>query len=86
MPGRPKRNINTMKAAQQNILIFSAFMLIAVAGIFYGNAIESDHGFLRVWQSQNILLLLLGVPFLFSNPRQGFPIFSNKAFQTTKDC
>lgn len=58
-----------------NLIIYFLFMLIAVAGIFYGNAIKSNHSFLRVWDFQNILILLLGVPFLFFQSKADLPNF-----------
>jgi len=50
-------------------------MLIAVIGIFYGNAIKSNFSFVRIWEYQNILMLLLGVPFLFLQNRVNLPDF-----------
>jgi hypothetical protein len=50
-------------------------MLIAVIGIFYGNAIKSNHSFLRIWNYENILFLLLGIPFLFLQSKVNLPNF-----------
>ena len=44
-------------------------------GIFYGNAIKSNFSFLRIWELQNILILLLGVPFLFLQSNVNLPNF-----------
>jgi hypothetical protein len=53
-------------------------MLIAVAGIIFGNAIKSNFSFLRIWQYQNILFLLLGIPFLFLQSKVNLPDFLEK--------
>ena len=56
--------LRTDRHVAQNLLIYLSFLLIAWIGSLYGNAISGDHAFLRVWQVDNILILLLGLPFL----------------------
>lgn len=56
-----------------NLILYSAFMLIAVIGIIYGNVIQSNFTFLRVWNYQNVLILLLGIPFLFLQTKVNLP-------------
>lgn len=58
-----------------NFIIYSSFMLIAIIGIIYGNAISNHFSFLRVWNYQNILFLLLGIPFLFLQTKANLPNF-----------
>lgn len=58
-----------------NLIIYCSFMLIAVIGIFYGNEIKSDHSFLRIWNYENIIFLLLGIPFLFFQSKVNIPNF-----------
>lgn len=60
---------------KQNIIFYAAFLIIAITGIIYGNTIKSNFSFLRVWEYQNILILLLGVPFLFLQPKANLPNF-----------
>lgn len=61
------------KQIKYNLIIYAAFMLIAVVGIVYGNEIKSNFTFLRVWNYQNILILLLGIPFLFLQTKANLP-------------
>ncbi len=59
----------------QNLIIYFAFLIVAVIGIFYGNAIKNQHLFLRVWESSNLLWLLIGIPFLFLQKKTDIPNF-----------
>jgi hypothetical protein len=68
-------NFLKTKNSQQNIIIYVAFLLIAAIGIIYGNAIKNNFTFLRVWEYQNILILLLGIPFLFLQSKVNLPNF-----------
>lgn len=61
--------------SHQNLLIYFLFLLIALAGILVGRSIEKDHSFVRVWEFSNIVLLLVGIPFLFLQKNAGFPDF-----------
>jgi hypothetical protein len=63
----------------QNLLIYSLFLLIALAGILVGRSIEKDHSFVRVWEFSNMLLLLVGIPFLFLQKKAGLPDFREGA-------
>lgn len=63
------------KNSKQNIIIYIAFILIPVIGIIYGNAIKSNFSFLRIWEYQNIIILLLGIPFLFFQTKANLPSF-----------
>jgi hypothetical protein len=69
---------NVLKNQKTNVAIYLAFLIIAAIGIIYGKAIYSDHSFLRVWEYQNLLLMLLGVPFLFLQTRANLPNFVEK--------
>lgn len=61
------------KEIKYNLVIYSVCLLIAITGIFYGNAIRSNFAFIRVWEYENILLLLIGVPFLFLQNKATLP-------------
>ena len=63
------------KNVKINLIIYSVFILIAITGIVYGNEIRNDFTFLRVWDYQNILILLLGIPFLFLQTKASLPDF-----------
>ncbi|SMD43977.1 hypothetical protein SAMN00777080_2591 [Aquiflexum balticum DSM 16537] len=63
------------KSAKQNIIIYAAFLIIAVIGIIYGNEIKNNFTFFRVWDYKNILILLLGIPFLFLQSKANLPNF-----------
>lgn len=58
-----------------NLIIYSSFMFIAIIGIIYGNEIKGHFSFLRIWNYQNILFLLLGIPFLFFQTKADLPNF-----------
>lgn len=63
------------KEIYSNLIIYCSFILIAIIGVFYGNAIKSNFSFLRIWDYQNILILLLGIPFLFLQSKVSLPDF-----------
>ncbi len=58
-----------------NIITYTVFLLLATAGIFYGNGIINNYSSLRVWTGINLVLLLSGVPFLFVFRKAGIPDF-----------
>jgi hypothetical protein len=64
-----------MKSIKINIIIYASFLIFGIAGIIFGNVIKDDHSFLRIWEFQNILVLLLGVPFLFLQSKANLPDF-----------
>lgn len=63
------------KEINDNLIIYCLFILIAAVGIFYGNAIKSSHLFLRIWNYENLLLLFVGIPFLFLQSNASLPNF-----------
>jgi hypothetical protein len=67
--------LRTDRHIAQNLLIYLSFLLIAWIGSLYGNAISGDHTFLRVWQVDNIFILLLGLPFLLLQSKVSLPNF-----------
>lgn len=69
------QNHSSGKEIRSNLIVYASCMLIAVTGIIYGHAIKSDFSFLRVWEYQNVLILLLGVPFLFLQSKAKLPNF-----------
>lgn len=63
------------KSIQTNLIIYILCMVITIIGLGYGNAIKNDFTFLRVWDYQNVLLMLLGIPFLFLQTKANLPNF-----------
>ena len=58
-----------------NLVIYFVCIVFTIIGMIYGNTIKSDGTFLRIWGYENILLLLLGVPFLFLQTYAKLPNF-----------
>lgn len=63
------------KNIKNNLITYFILLCVASVGIFYGNAIFSNFKFLRVWELTNILILLIGVPFLFVQEKAKLPNF-----------
>ncbi len=70
-----KFNLDIPENGTKNLFIYLSFLLIALIGIFYGNSIKNEFELLRIWDTSNILLLLLGIPFLFLFDRLQIPNF-----------
>ena len=62
-------------ASKQNLFTYAVFLAIALAGIYYGRAITHSYAFVRVWDFTNLVLMLVGIPFLFLQSRAGLPEF-----------
>lgn len=65
----PNKNI------KNNLITYSVFIIVTVIGIIYGNSIRNNYEFLRIWDYQNIIILLLGIPFLFLQTKVNLPNF-----------
>ena len=70
-----KSNLDIPEKGTKNLFIYFSFLLIALIGIFYGNSIKNEFELLRIWDTSNVLLLLLGIPFLFLFDRLQIPNF-----------
>lgn len=73
-----------MRFNKQNIVLFCIFLLIAIIGIFYGNAISFKYNNLRIWQLENIFILLICIPFLFLQTNAGIPNFLDQQVPNSK--
>lgn len=73
-----------MRYIKQNIIIYCTFIAIACLGILYGNIIKNDFTFLRIWSYENIILLLVGIPFLFLQSRANIPDFLDNTIPNKK--
>ncbi len=62
-----------MKDYKLNLSIFLGFLLIVFLGIIYGNEIKASYNSLRIWSVENLLWLILGVPFLLLQSYVGIP-------------
>jgi hypothetical protein len=60
---------------RKNIMLYILFLVIALIGIPYGRDILNDYAFIRVWEFSNLLILLVGVPFLAVQAKAGLPDF-----------
>lgn len=59
----------------QNLLFYFIFLIIALTGIIYGISIKDQYSSLRIWEYQNLILLLLGIPVLFLQSKATIPNF-----------
>jgi len=73
-----------MSYNKQNIKIYIVFILIAFIGINFGNAIYEKYNNLRIWQFENILMLAIGIPFLFLQTKAEIPNFIDEQVQNKK--
>ncbi len=62
-------------SSRQNLISYGILVIFAVVGIVYGNLIQTEYTGIRLWSFSNILLMLVGVPFLFFQQEAGFPDF-----------
>jgi len=67
-----------IKESKHNLIIYSLFLLIALIGIFYGNAFYTNIKFIRIWNYTDILFLLIGIPFIFFQTKAKLPNFWQK--------
>jgi hypothetical protein len=63
------------KEVNQNLITYTVFLLLAWIGIIYGRSIQNEYQFIRIWDVNNLLLMLLGVPFLFLQSKARLPEF-----------
>lgn len=63
------------RESSKNLLIYFVFLIITITGLVYGNTIKNDYSFVRIWDVQNLLIMLLGIPFLFVQKKAGLPNF-----------
>ena len=66
------------KEIRSNIITWLILLGIAAIGIFYGNQIKVFHPGLRIWNFNNLLILLAGIPFLFFQRQAEIPDFWQK--------
>lgn len=72
------------KETKKNLATYAVFLMIALTGLFYGRAMAEQYESLRVWDFANILLLLIGVPFLFFQYKARLPDFWQKDVRNKK--
>ncbi|ULQ55215.1 hypothetical protein KJS94_11235 [Flavihumibacter rivuli] len=58
---------------QLSLITYLVLVALTIIGLFYGRSITGQHEFLRVWDWSNILLMLVGIPFILFQPEAGFP-------------
>lgn len=67
-----------IRESKQNLIIYTVFLFLALIGIYYGNTFYANYKFIRIWNLTNILLLLIGIPFLFFQTKAKLPNFWQK--------
>ncbi len=60
---------------RRNVITYIGFLYIAGIGIYYGQAIEPHYPSLRVWELTNLLMMSVGLPFLFLQQNARLPDF-----------
>lgn len=58
-----------------NFYTYAVFICIAVAGMVYGISLEDTTANIRVWGVFNLLVLLIGIPFIFLQSKARLPNF-----------
>ncbi|OOG72814.1 hypothetical protein [Algoriphagus sp. A40] len=66
------------KALKKSILTYLIFLLICIAGIFWSKYLVDTYPFLRTWGWVSVVILLIGIPFLFLQKQAGIPEFWTK--------
>lgn len=64
-----------MKKVKINLFIYFSCLIIAGLGIVYAYQIKDQFSMLRIWQINNLLWLLIGIPFLFVQSKANLPDF-----------
>jgi hypothetical protein len=66
---------NLSKGVKTNFIVYALCMFIAAIGILFGLAIKQDYSSLRIFDYNNLLLLILGIPFLLWQSKAYIPDF-----------
>jgi len=66
------------KGSKQNLIIYFLFLFIVLIGIYYGNVSYANFKFIRIWNFTDLLLLLIGIPFLLFQTKAKLPNFWQK--------
>ncbi len=69
---------------RKNLYTYTVLLLLAAMGIFYGLNLIGTHPSLRVWGVANLLLLLIGLPFLWWQGKAGLPNFWEKGVSNSR--
>ncbi|MBX2961530.1 MAG: hypothetical protein KF687_03405 [Cyclobacteriaceae bacterium] len=65
-----------MKAeVRKNLTTYFILLIIVLIGIYYGRSIAGDYRFLRVWDFSNLMIMAIGIPFLFFQSQARLPEF-----------
>ena len=67
-----------IKGSKQNLIIYFLFLFIVLIGIYYGNVSYANFKFIRIWNFTDLLLLLIGIPFLLFQTKAKLPNFWQK--------
>jgi hypothetical protein len=70
--------MNIKQEIKTNLWLYVACFVVASLGILYAHQIKSQFTNLRIWQVENLLWMLVGIPFLFLQTQAGLPNFWEK--------
>jgi hypothetical protein len=74
--------VNITIEERKNLATYLGLLLIAAIGMYYGNTLTDTYPDLRVWAPVNILVMLVGVPFVLFQTRASLPDFWEKTIST----
>ncbi|HSF53868.1 MAG TPA: hypothetical protein VLA71_08965 [Algoriphagus sp.] len=63
---------------KKSILTYFSFLLVCIVGIFWAKYLVDPYPFLRVWNWISVMVLLIGIPFVFLQKQAGIPEFWSK--------
>ena len=67
---------------KKSVLLYLSFLLVAGMGLLYGKQLQGAN--LRVWEIENLIFLLLGIPVLWLLPTAGIPQFLDATIPVSK--
>lgn len=70
--------VSLKSSSHRNLFIYFLFLIITLVGIFVGRSVAQDYSLVRVWEFSNVLLMFIGIPFLFMQKKSGLPDFYDK--------
>lgn len=72
------------KDMRNNLFTFLCLLSVAIIGIYYGIEISSNYKYLRIWGLDNVLLLLIAIPFLLFQEKAKIPNFWQREISSKK--
>jgi hypothetical protein len=69
---------------RKSLLVFISFLFIAVITALYGQQLAARQNNIRVWDWMNVVLLLIGLPFILLQKEAGLPEVSEPSVSNKK--